>query len=88
MRSAFVYPLLSGALASLSAFVSKLLFARKPPSGWEHIALFVGYQVLVLLCLLLIEVFKMRSFLKALTVMKSWHCTILAFFANITFGVA
>jgi len=81
------YALLAGLLAALSAFVSKLLTGEIPEDFSNNIVLKLIFYALVLAALIVIEIFKMKAFLTALSLIKSWQCTLLAFFANITFSV-
>ncbi len=83
----FHYALLAGLLAALSAFVAKLLSIDVPSWFNQNTLLKFSYFGIVLIALIVIEIFKMKAFLTALSFIKSWQCTLLAFFANISFSV-
>ncbi len=81
------FALMAGALAALSTYISKNLqnpFKDTPDfSTGKKIAC----DAVLLVLLIVVEIFKMKSFLTALANLKSWKCTLLAFFANITLSV-
>lgn len=84
----FHYALLAGLLAAISAFVAKLISIPVPSWFDQNMFLKLTYYAIVLAALIVIEIFKMKAFLTALSLIKSWQCTLLAFFANITFSVS